>query len=37
MKTENENEKKFLDEELAKLLEKTLNLENDLFFALKKY
>jgi len=36
MKKKNENEKAFLEKELASLLEKTLNLENELFSALRK-
>jgi len=36
MKKNNESEKAFLDKELASLLEKTLNLENELFSILKK-
>lgn len=36
MKNDKENEKAFLDKELASLLEKTLNLENELFSTLKK-
>jgi len=36
MKNKEENEKAFLDKELASLLETTLNLENELFSILGK-